>query len=104
MPIFAIIAPAANASLDAAVEEHFKDGRFYKIVDGQYLVSGERLTTATVTDMLGISEGKVGRALVLPVLNYKGWHVRDMWEWIASQSPQLPPAPAAPAAPGTQDE
>jgi hypothetical protein len=96
MAVFAVIAPAPNDQLDEAVSRNFP-GNFYVISPGQYLVSGRRLTTNGVAQKLGVVGGAAGRVLILPVLNYKGWHARDMWEWIAAQSiPRTDPPPSDP--------
>lgn len=94
MPVFAIIAPAADARLDAAVRAHFP-GNYFVITSGQYLVVDDKATTSEITERLEVPGGKVGRALVIPVQNYSGWHAKDLWEWLAARSGGA--APSEPA-------
>jgi hypothetical protein len=89
MAIFAVIAPAANENLETAVKAQFPDN-YYPIAPGQFFVSGERLTTSKVHQLLGVSGGGVGRVLILPVRNYTGWHAKDMWEWLEAQTNPTP--------------
>ncbi len=97
MAVFAAISPELDPRLEKAVEKEF-EGRFYKIAPTQFLISGHRITTNQVAEKLGASWGGVGRVLIARLVNYTGWHSRDMWEWIAAQS-----APVAPPPPPTGD-
>lgn len=96
MAVFAVIAPELDPRLEEAVKGAF-EGRYYKITPTQFLISGHRITTNQVAEKLGGAGGKVGRVLITRLVNYTGWHSRDMWEWIAAQN-------AAPAPPGDPEE
>lgn len=90
MALFALIAPADEPRLDAAVAEHFAQ-RHYKVAPGQFLVSATRLTTKSVAEKLKVYEGVVGRILIVRVSSYTGFHTRDLWEWLTVQeAPDLP--------------
>jgi len=91
MTIFAVIAPQPNEALASAIKERFPNS-YYEIAPGQYLVSLPRGTVKQVLDALGLTQGGLGRALILRVSSYNGWHAKDMWEWIAAQSTPPPPA------------
>jgi hypothetical protein len=94
MAVFALIAPSLDPRLEEAVKAHFAEGDYYKITPEQFLVAAPRgLTTQQVSDLLGVGGGNVGRVMVLRVLNYTGWHSKDMWEWITThRSPPAPPS------------
>lgn len=92
MTVYAIIAPVYNEQLETAVQQQFPD-RWYKIAPGQYLVSVERTTSGQIMEKLNVSGGSRGRVLIMRLVNYTGWHAKDMWEWIAAQSPTPPVDP-----------
>ena len=39
-------------------------------------------TTRQLTEVLGLSDGKSGTGIVLPVSNYSGFAPADLWEWL----------------------
>ena len=95
MAVFFIAQPEPDQRLDKAVQASFGDPKsYYKIAPGQYLISAERKTTGEVCETLGIYGGNVGRALVVRLTNFTGWHAKDMLEWIDSQ--RSPPRAADP--------
>ena len=100
MAVFAAIAPELDPRLEEAVKREF-EGRFYKVAPTQFLISSHRITTNQVAEKLGASGGHVGRVLIARLVNYTGWHSRDMSEWIAAQN--VPPAPPAHPAGHTED-
>jgi hypothetical protein len=85
MAIFAVIAPGDAPELKAAITEHFPD-RFYEIAPGQFFISVRKLTTAQVSDKLGLPKGQLGRGMVLHITNWNGWHSKNVWEWLAVQN------------------
>jgi hypothetical protein len=89
MTIYAAISPGDNEPLGAVVAEKFPDG-WFKIAPGQYLISTAKLTTAQVSERLGIPGGSLGRVIIMHIVNYTGWHSKDMWEWLSAQT--KPPA------------
>lgn len=101
MTVFAVIAPSFNEQLEKAVKDKFPD-RWYEIVPGQYLVSVDKMTGGQIMEKLGLAEGSRGRAMILRLGSYTGWHAKDMWEWIADQA--TPPAPPPPDVPSTDNE
>ena len=94
MVVFAVIAPAPEDRLDAAVKASFPDN-YFVIAPGQYLVADSRATTAEIAERVGASGGGVGKIFITPVPNYAGWHDKDMWEWIAARTSGIAPAPPA---------
>jgi hypothetical protein len=85
MQIFAVIAPEPNASLKEAITGKFR-GRYFEVAPGQFLVCDPKATTQQVSSVLGLTEGKLGRAMVLHVVNWNGWHDKDVWEWMTAQT------------------
>lgn len=104
MTVFAVIAPSSNAELDGAIRARFPDA-FYQIAPGQYFISANRMTAGQLMDRLDIAKGGMGRALILRVGSYTGWHAKDMWDWLAAQlSPPQAPTPEVPDTPPDDDE
>ena len=97
MALFLAVSPEENEALTAAVEQVYPTSNF-KVGPGQYFISAVRTTTTQVSERLGLPGGGRGRVLVVHVLNYTGWHSKNLWEWLAVQSavPEPPPAPDAP--------
>lgn len=98
MAVFAVIAPDVDPRLEPAVRAAFPDS-FYKITVTQFLVSAPKLTTNQVAEKLNSPDGNVGRVLILRFASFTGWHSKDLWEWIATQSGSpisLPPEPPDP--------
>jgi hypothetical protein len=96
MSVLAVIAPQADPRLTAAVEANFGNGNHFQFAPGQYVVYTPTLTTQQVSQLLGVPNGGIGRVVIFSIANYGGWHVRDLWEWIAAHlGPASPPqAPA----------
>ena len=85
MKIFAIMAPAHSDTLKAAIASNFPE-RWYEVFPGQFFVAAAKSkTSAEVAATLGLSGGSLGRAIVLPVSNWHGWHSKDTWEWLNAQ-------------------
>jgi hypothetical protein len=85
MQIFAVIAPEASPALAEAIEKKYKD-RWTEVAPGQYFLAAPKSTTQQVSDNLGLPGGGLGRAMVLHVVNWNGWHARNIWEWLGAQS------------------
>jgi hypothetical protein len=112
MAIFAVIPTPTPAppKLMAALAEHFKET--HVVIDGGHgwLIAG-RLTAKEVSDLLGITDGTSGRALIFEVASYFGRANPNMWRWIklhweTGRSPDMAgqdsSGDAARPAPGTQ--
>jgi hypothetical protein len=84
MSIFAIFKVSNSPAIEAALQEKLP-GKHLKLSDGQYLVSAIG-TAKAVSDDLGISEGKVGSAIVFKMENYFGRATSDIWEWVKTQA------------------
>jgi hypothetical protein len=93
MSVLAVIAPQADDRLAAAIEANFGNGNHFVLGPGQYVVYTPNLTTQQVSQVLGAPGGSVGRVAIFRITNYAGWHVRDLWEWIAGHlaPASLPP-------------
>jgi len=98
MAVFAVIAPTPNERLEAAVKLRFPD-RWFVIAPGQYLVSADRAVPTQVMEKLGLTGGGLGRAIILQVTSYTGWHTKDIWDWIAAQTAPPPFPMDTPSAP-----
>jgi hypothetical protein len=85
MQIFAVIAPEANQFLKDSIVERFY-GRYLEVAPGQFLVSDPKATTQQVAEYIGLKGNTLGKALVLLVANWNGWHDRNIWEWMTAQT------------------
>jgi hypothetical protein len=83
MAVFAIIVqPDANsAKLAPAINEHFRETSYP--IDGAHgwLISANK-TAKDVCDILGITDGTNGAAIVLEVASYFGRANPSVWSWI----------------------
>ena len=56
-------------------------GKFYKLPNGEFLVSYSG-TSRALSDELGISDGATGHGVVAAMSGYYGHAPTDIWEWI----------------------
>jgi hypothetical protein len=84
MTIFAIMTPAPNPKLESAVASTFADAHF-KVAPTQFLVAASGMTAKEVSDKLNVTNGEMGKALVVSFGNYYGRHSTDLWEWIKAK-------------------
>jgi len=86
MAIFAIIVQPNpnNTGLPGAIQQVF-DNAFYTLEGGTgWLVSSAR-TAQEVSDLLGITDGRNGAALVVEVASYFGRANPSIWSWIKAK-------------------
>jgi hypothetical protein len=81
MSLFAVLLPAENPKLVAAIKEKFPD--HYEIISTQWIISTKG-TARQISDNLGISgkEPATGDAVILTIAGYWGRADPDLWEWI----------------------
>ena len=77
MAVFAVIQTFSNPRLEQNIEKH----SHLKVRDGVWLVSAEG-TATDVSNMLDISEGKAGSAIILKASSYYGRAETSIWDWI----------------------
>jgi len=83
MAVFAIIAEKAHPELDTIVEQRYPD--HFQLQSGQWLIATKGETSQQVSDQIGLKGGKLGRAIVLSVNDYYGYHRRTAWEWLKTK-------------------
>lgn len=89
MTIFAILLPAPNSALSAAIVEAFKDDCL-RLSDTQWIVSSSA-TIQDITARAGIYDVKkpdvptVGNAVVFATTSYFGRAPATTWDWIRSK-------------------
>jgi hypothetical protein len=89
MTIFAILVPAPNPTLSAAIAEAFKDDCL-KLSETQWIVSSSA-TIHEVTAKAGIFDLKnpdtpsTGNAVVFATTSYFGRAPATVWDWIRSK-------------------
>jgi hypothetical protein len=83
MAIFVIIpTPNPNATqLGGEIEKHFKETSYPLDLGHGWLVSANQ-TAKGVSDLLGITEGTYGSAIVMEVASYFGRANPNIWSWI----------------------
>jgi hypothetical protein len=84
MFLFAIMTPADNAGLQAALNTHYADN-YLKVGPGQYIVAG-RTTAVELSNQLGITQGLNGLAIVAVISGYYGRTDKNIWDWMALKS------------------
>ena len=83
MAIFAIVNSNNHAALQAAILANYPDA--LHLSPGQWLVSAPAVTAKEISDRLGISDGRVGSALVISVAGYFGRQPTNTWDWIRAK-------------------
>ncbi|QKD01474.1 hypothetical protein [Mesorhizobium loti] len=81
MIIYAVLPETDSPALDGRIFELFQ-GNCRKIGVGQWLIAAN-LTVQGVTELIGVDKGTYGRTVVVGVESYYGWHLKDVWDWIA---------------------
>jgi len=86
MTIFAVI-PQPNprtAQLGAAVESNFSDEN-YKLEDGGGWLIASKRPTQEISNLLGVTDGTNGAALVFEIASYFGRANPNIWTWIKTK-------------------
>ena len=86
MNIFAIIPTSENSNLPEQIKRVFASNH-YELPHGEWLVAFGG-TTREASDLLGISDGQYGSAVIFLVMNYWGFADKNIWEWIAVKEKQ----------------
>lgn len=82
MSLFAVLLPAENPKLIAAIKGKFPDPNNYQITPTQWLISAKG-TAQQISSVLGVSDEKpVGSAVILAIAGYWGRASSDLWEWM----------------------
>ena len=81
MLLFAILGHDDNPKLEAAMAVHFP-GNHLRLGKGQWLVAGSNTTVVDVSNILGISDGVNGSAIVISIATYYGRANTNIWEWM----------------------
>ena len=82
MTIFAIIPTRDEHQIEAALSKQSSDVlQWMKLPRGEYLASYKG-TTIELCNILGITEGVSGLAVVFATSSYYGRASNDTWEWI----------------------
>jgi hypothetical protein len=85
MSIFIIVRqlPVPESDLGVAIKAAFPDD-VYELGDGAWLVS-DSSTALDVSNKIGITEGKVGSAVVIEAASYYGRANPAIWSWIKTK-------------------
>ncbi|MBE0508682.1 MAG: hypothetical protein IBX50_18520 [Marinospirillum sp.] len=81
MAIFLIVPTLPGDGISKALEAHKLNIPYYPLPHGEFLVSFKG-TSKELSDLLGISEGKTGSAIVAAISSYFGRASTDIWEWV----------------------
>jgi len=77
------MAPSDSVMLIEALKTHYPDNHL-KVGPGQWLVAGSG-TAVDVSNLLGITTGVSGLAIVSLIGGYFGRAPNNIWEWMASK-------------------
>jgi len=80
MTLFAILGHNDDPKLAAALVRHFPNDHL-RIGQGQWLLAGKN-TTVDVSNLLGITDGSNGSAIVVSISSYYGRASTNVWEWM----------------------
>jgi hypothetical protein len=83
MALFAIMAPSELPALVASLQINYPNNHL-RVGPGQWLVAGTG-TAVEVSNLLGITTGASGTAIVVQVVGYYGRAATNIWEWMASK-------------------
>ncbi|WP_036993389.1 hypothetical protein [Aquamicrobium defluvii] len=81
MIVYVVLPENDNFDLDQRIAAVFPNNS-RKIAVGQWLVAAD-LTAQSVSELIGFDGGRFGRGLVAGIDSYNGWHLKDIWDWIA---------------------
>lgn len=84
MGIFLVTATDKQDQVEMSVKENFTD-LFYQVPNNTAWFVVFKGTTVELSERLGLTSGKSGSGVVIPVNNYYGRASKDMWEWLASR-------------------
>jgi hypothetical protein len=99
MAVFAVFSPPDEVRIDDAIPDVFPNA-FYKVAAGQFLVSVNKMTARQIAEKLGAYSAAVGRVLVVRGDSYAGWHSKNLWEWVTTQTDSsTDPSPEASGGP-----
>ena len=100
--VFAIVTPTENAGMASEIERLFPDEHI-RVWPGVWFVNSPTTSTPKeISDALGITGGKNGLGLVMPVFLYFGRANSDVWEWLAvKRQSTSSPIPGGPTVVGT---
>jgi hypothetical protein len=84
VPTVAGVGPTIAAALEAKVPGHHR-----QLPLGEFLASFNG-TSKELSDILGITSGAVGQAVVVSISGYFGRAQNDVWEWLAQRGGKTP--------------
>jgi hypothetical protein len=80
MAVFIIIPTPPDAQIKQSLETKLA-GKFYQMPKGEFIVSFAG-TSKDLSDLLGITDGTAGTAMVASISGYFGRAPNEMWEWL----------------------
>ncbi len=83
MAVFIIVPTAESATLESAIKEQFPEDSL-RLPRGEWLVKFGG-TTTELSNLLKISGGVSGNALVAGMSGYYGHAPTNIWEWLKSR-------------------
>lgn len=80
MAVFLIVPTSHEAALAAAITAKLP-GKYHMLPKGEYLASFVG-TSKELSDLLGVTDGTGGLAVIASISGYNGRAPNDIWEWI----------------------
>lgn len=84
MAVFAVITSNAPGQLESIITAKMQPQDVHKVDEKTWFVNaqGPIVTPKELSDFLGVSNGEAGRALVLHITSYYGYHAKETWDWL----------------------
>ena len=84
MAIFAVFRVHNPAKMAAAIERAFPED-YFKVKEDEWIVSAKG-TAKDVSDLLDVSNGDTGPAIIFKMANYYGRATTEIWDWVKAKA------------------
>lgn len=87
MTVFAVVAISDAAKMGVSITGKLQPQNYHKVDESTWLVTPPEhlVTPKEVSDFLEVTNGGAGRAIVLLVSSYYGYHMKDTWDWLTAK-------------------
>lgn len=87
MAVFAVVAISDAAKMSVSISRKLQSQDYHKVDESTWLVSPPQhlVTPKEVSDFLDVTNGGAGRAIVLLVSSYYGYHMKNTWDWLVAK-------------------
>jgi len=84
MSVFAVITSNAPEMLEKLIPVRLAPQDYHRVDEHTWFVNAPSaiVTPKELSDFLGVSNGEAGRALILHITSYYGYHAKETWDWL----------------------